>query len=338
MSGHELWDQFDALNKKTELGIQLLRDILEVFQKHIKINADYGKALVAFSKEIPGAGVFNKNPPVTTETKTLKAALQSLQLSDAAYGQHIIDFTTKLTADVIKGLETFIKTKDAERKKLITDGQKFIKVVNDAKAAATKAQSAYTNASKDAEAAREALEKIPAEDKRYKQAEQKSTAAAEKAKLAETAYQVAVEKATDAQNKWFNDEMPPVLEGLKELEAERFKHLHQAFKSVGGLKNETPEFLTTKVKEMLEQIEAASWNDDWDEWVGAHKPAKERPDAIEFAAFQGKYTAAVEKKEEPKKEEPKKEEPKKEEPKKEEAKTEVQEKEEQKKSEDEIFK
>jgi len=333
MAGHELWDQFDALNKKTEAGIQLLRDFLEYFGKQAKLEGDYGRNLVAFSKETPGAGFLSKNPPVNVETKTFKAALLSLQQYNGATGQQLVDFSTKLTTEVIKNLDSFVKAKDAERKKFIADGSKFLKGVSDLKAAATRAQGAYTNASKEAEAAREALEKIPSEDKRYKQVEAKTTALAEKAKQAESSYQLAIDRANEAQNKSFTDEMPPILEGLKQLEADRFKHLQQALKTFTTLKEESPNFIQAKLKEMIDLVEAASWDEDWGEWASSHKPAKERPDAVEFVAFQGKYTAPVEKKEEPKKEEPKKEEPKKEEPKKEEPKKEEPKKEEPKKEE-----
>jgi len=333
MAGHELWDQFDALNKKTEAGIQLLKDFLDYFIKQAKNEGDYGRNLVAFSKETPGAGFLSKNPPVNSETKTFKAALLSLQQYNGATGQLLVDFSTKLTTEVIKNLDAFVKTKEAERKKFIADGSKFLKVVADLKAAAARAQANYTGASKEAEAAREALEKIPSEDKRYKQAEAKSNTLAERAKQAESTYQLAVDRANEAQNKSFADEMPPVLEGLKQLEADRFKHLQQALKTFTTLKEESPNFIQSKLKEMIDLVEAASWDEDWGEWASSHKPAKERPDGVEFIAFQGKYTAPVEKKEEPKKEEPKKEEPKKEEPKKEEPKKEEPKKEEPKKEE-----
>jgi len=333
MAGHELWDQFDALNKKTEAGIQLLRDFFEYFNKQAKLEGDYGKALVAFSKETPGAGFLSKNPPVNAETKTFKAALLSLQQYNGATGQHIVDFSTKLTTEVIKNLDAYIKTKDAERKKFIADGQRFLKSVADLKAAAAKAQSNYIGASKEAEAAREVLEKIPQEDKRYKQAETKANTLADKAKQAESTYQLSVDRANEAQNKSFADEMPPILEGLKQIEADRFKHLQQALKTFTTLKEEAPNFTQSKLKEMIDLVEAAAWDEDWSEWVASHKPAKERPDAVEFVPFQGKYTAPVEKKEEHKKEEHKKEEPKKEEPKKEEPKKEEPKKEEPKKEE-----
>jgi len=193
-------------------------------------------------------------------------------------------------AEIVKPLDNFVKIKENERKKLFTDGQKIVKAVTDAKTLALKAKENYVKLSRECDAAREALEKIPSSDaKKIQQGELKVNQSRAKAEQAEEAYRKAVEKANETQRDSFTTSLPPILEGFQKIEEERFEETKRLLDVYLGVQKSLPD----KYQEAISNMEAVivpSYEDDWEEFVNNNKPEKDQPDIIEFEPFEGKYT------------------------------------------------
>jgi len=230
----DLWDGFEHLNAKTDLGLQVFRDVADFAKKRALLENEYGKKLQELCKTSPGAGLFSKTTAIDKESTTVRNALKSWQEQGTKQANHHIDFANKINNDIVKPLEAFVKGKDPERKKIIADGQKRLAAYAASKKAHDQAKAAYLAASKEAEAAAEAHEKSKADlesapeakkkqfGENEKRAAQKETQTADKAKAAEAAYQKAVDALNDLSKETYGTHLPPILEALQKLEEERY--------------------------------------------------------------------------------------------------------------------
>jgi len=300
----DLWDGFDIVNTKSEQGAQVVKDISEFLKKRAQLEAEYAKGLAALCKAVPGAGggLFSKGPAaVEKETKTLKAALLSIQEegSRAAAGHQ--DFANKVLNDVVKPLELFLKAKENERKKITTEGQKRVKSVQEAKAAVEKAKENYTKATKEAEAATEAHEKASKElsaatdNKKHQEAEkrasQKATQLNEKAKASEAPYQKAVDTANDVIAKSFGEHLPPLIDQIQTLEEERYAQLRTVLQEYLTAQRAVPTNLEERCQDIEKSISAIDIDADLAEFVDAHKSAATEPEKLKFVSLKDPATS-----------------------------------------------
>lgn len=295
----DLWDGFDTIHARSEQGVLVVRDIAEFMKKRAQIEAEYAKNLAALCKAVPGAGggLFGgKGPaPVEKETKTLKAALLSIQEegSRAATGHQ--DFANKVLNEVVKPLENFLKTKDVERKKLSADGQKRVRTLQEAKAAAEKAKEVYLKTSKEAEVATEAHDKAKkeleasADNKKLQEAEkraaQKAAPLNDKAKSLEGPYQKAVDSANELIAKTYNEYLPPIIDSFQTLEEERFSQLRSALQEYLTAQRVVPTNLEERVQDIDKNVSAIDIEADLTEFVDSHRSAVTEPEVLKFVPF-----------------------------------------------------
>jgi len=297
-ASEELWDKFETLNQKVTQGLQVSKDFAEYFKKRAQVDDEYSKKVAALCKGPPGGSFFAKDPAIAQETKTMKEGLLSTQHAGLLVSGRFSEIVAIVDAEIVKPLDNFVKAKENERKKLFMDGQKIVKGVADAKAISQKAKDNYFKLSREYEAAREALEKIPSsEAKKIQQGETKVSQAQGKAEQAEQAYRKAVEKANETQRESFTSSLPPILEGFQKIEEERFEETKRVLDVYLGVQKSLPEKFQ-EANDNMEKVIVPNYEDDWEEFVNNNKPEKDQPDQLEFEPFEGKYTVVQEKKEE----------------------------------------
>jgi len=293
----DLWDGFEHISAKTELGLTVLKDVTEFIKKRAQLEAEYAKKLQELSKVVPGSGLFSKSAPIDKESKTLKAALLSWQEESAKIAGHHLEFANKINNDIVKPLENFIKTKEPERKKAIAEGQKRTKVYLDAKANLEKAKEAYVRTMKEAEQATEAHEKAKAElengpeakkkqlGENEKRASQKATQLTEKGKAAEAAYQKAVDTANEVAKETFTTHLPPIIDSLQQLEEERYAQAKAVLESFHGGFKALPEQLMERAEELSKVLESLDVEADLSDFVQEKKGTASEPEPFKFVPF-----------------------------------------------------
>jgi len=315
----DLWDGFEHLSAKTELGLAVVKDVTDFIKKRAQIEADYAKNLKDLCKAVPGTGVFSKSAPIDKELKTLKTAFLSWQEEGNKIATHHLEFANKINTEVVKPLEAFHKAKEAERKKHVAEGQKRTAAFVNAKQNLEKAKNAYTQVMKESEAATEAHEKAKADleaapeakkkqlTENEKRAGQKASQLADKAKQAEAAYQKAVDTANDVAKENFSTHIPPVIDALQTLEEERYalaktvlETFHREFRSL-------PDQLIERAEELNKALEALDAEADLSEYVESHKSATSEPEVFKFVPFKEPAAASATTTEETKTEETKSE-------------------------------
>lgn len=293
----DLWDGFEHINAKTELGLAVLKDVTEFAKKRAQLENEYGKKLQELCKTTIGAGMFSKSAPIDKESKTLKAAFVSWQEEGAKIAGHHLEFANKINTEVVKPFETFLKTKEPERKKAIAEGQKRNKAFSDAKTNLDKAKDVYTRAMKEAEQATEAHEKAKTElesgpDAKKKQlgdnekrAAQKATQLTEKGKAAEAAYQKAVDTANDVAKETFGTHLPPIIDSLQQLEEERYTQAKTVIESFHREFRSLPDLFIERADELNKALEALNVETDLEEFVQEKKGATTEPELFKFVPY-----------------------------------------------------
>jgi len=291
----DLWDSFEAIAAKTDVGTAATKDLVDFLSKRAKIEADYAKSLAELCKKPSGGGLFSKGDPLEKEAKTIKAVIVSLREEGAHTATSHQEFSAKIVTDVVKPLEGFLKSKDNERKKSIQEGQKRLKAQADAKNAHDRAKESYTKAGKESDAASEAHEKAQKdlfadpENKKLKENEKKAATkvqpAGDKLKAAEGAYQKAVDSVNDVQAKTFTEYLPPILDFLQQYEEDRFAVLRQVLGDFLRHQKSVPDQINGFALEIAKQIDSLDLGGDLDEFVTANAKDKSEPVAYTFANY-----------------------------------------------------
>jgi hypothetical protein len=303
----ELLASFPVIISKTEVGLQVVKDLAEFYRTRAKIEDEYAKKLAALYKSPPGVGFFSKDPAVTKEYKTLKdAALAILDKGNKMSASHQ-EFANKINNDICKSLDNWVKNKSNERTKVLGEGQKHLKAVADAKAAVQKHKAEYEKLMKAADVAKEQLMK--AEKDEINQPENKKLApitkkastnyaqAKEKAKQQEQAYQAAVKKANEETEANRKERMPTVLESVQKWDEDRWNTLLASVKTLRTLQDAVPAVLEAQSKELADVYESANIETDLREFIDANKKADTPDETFEFVAYKSKYEDEEEKKE-----------------------------------------
>eukprot|EP01114_Cavostelium_apophysatum_P008491 TRINITY_DN2101_c0_g1_i1.p1 TRINITY_DN2101_c0_g1~~TRINITY_DN2101_c0_g1_i1.p1 ORF type:complete len:445 (-),score=170.84 TRINITY_DN2101_c0_g1_i1:19-1239(-) len=296
----DLLFNFGTLTTRSELGVQVVKDIGEYFKKRADIEMEYAKKLNQHYKTLPGTGMFTKDPPVSKESKTIKEALlgvseKGLQVSD----QHL-EVANKIINDVCKTIDNWVKTKDNDRKKIIGDAQKLIKNYKDLKETAVKNKANYERMMKDSDAAKDALIKAEKdeinqpENKRLAQVTKKASenynGASTKAKQAEGVYKTSVEKFNEELAAFKAEKMPPILEQLNQWEQDRWNTLLSVVKSYATIEQLLPPSFEKQSSELQSVIDAANVDADLRELVSGSKNDKEKEEEdLEFVQFKSKH-------------------------------------------------
>jgi len=295
----ELLEGFEVLAHKTDTGIQVCKDISEFYKKRAGIEEKYAKDLQNLYKSLPGASFLTKEPAITKETKTLKEALLSVQEKGNKLTEAHLELSTKIQNDICKVLDLWIKAKDPERKKIIADGAKNLKTLHELKANVPKAKDAYERIMRDADVAKEQLMKCEKDqvnqpdnkrlDPLTRKASQKHIDLVEKAKSLDAAYQGAVKKVNEELNACRKEKMPDILEQFQKWDEDHWNTLISAVRSYKSIEEDLPTAIQTQCEEIYEVVEAASIEDDFKEFIAAHKQATENEAEIVYTPFKSRF-------------------------------------------------
>jgi len=295
----ELLNCFDALNTKTEAGLQVVKDMVEFYKKRAGLEEQYAKGLTALHKSLPGSGLFTKDVPVQKEMKTLRTALLGMNDVGLKVSEQHQELCNKINNDICKQLENWIKTKEAEKKKITGEGQKHVKVVQDAKGNVAKNKENCEKLVKQSEKAKEALAKAEKDEinqpdnKKLQPATRKASheynQAADKVKAADQTYQASVKKANEDLDSFRKEKMPSVLEQLQKWEEDRWNTLLSSVRTYKNLAMTIPPAISDHIgKDLNTLIENAKIDEDFTEFVKATKK-DDKPEVIEYTQIKSKY-------------------------------------------------
>jgi len=295
----ELLAAFPALVTKTEVGLQVVKDLAEFYRNRAKIEDEYAKKLAALYKSPPGAGFFSKDPAVTKEYKSLKESILAILEKGNKISNSHQEFSNKINNDICKSLDNWVKNKTNERTKILGEGQKHLKTVADAKANVVKHKAEYEKLMKAADVAKEQLMKAEKDETSQpdnkklppitKKASTNLIQAKDKAKQQEQAYQSAVKKANEEVEATRKERLPAVLENVQKWDEDRWNTLLASVKQLKTFQDAVPSVIETQNKDFADVYESANIEADIREYIDANKKATETEETFEFVAYKSKY-------------------------------------------------
>jgi len=115
----ELLAAFPALVTKTEVGLQVVKDLAEFYRNRAKIEDEYAKKLAALYKSPPGAGFFSKDPAVTKEYKSLKESILAILEKGNKISNSHQEFSNKINNDICKSLDNWVRTRPTNEQRFL---------------------------------------------------------------------------------------------------------------------------------------------------------------------------------------------------------------------------
>jgi len=299
---------FEVVANKTEWGMAVCRDFSYFFRKKAQLEEEFGKQLSVLCKQLPNSSqsLFSKSPPaLEKEATTLKAAFLGMQEASSKMATQHLEFAAKIISNICQPIDTFVKTKENEKKTLLNTGQKYTKLFKDAQLNAVKAREQYVKYFKECEECKEAYAKALSESNSavdQKKAKLQIDKLKERQQLAEKkvefsvkAYDDAVEKANNTSNIYFNTQLPQLLDQYQELEESRFFTLSAALKCYATIQETCSTTQVEQANLMALSIASANLSNDLKEFVDAFKDSTKRPPLILFHLEKGKDAPKEEK-------------------------------------------
>lgn len=221
----DLWDQFDAVAKRTNDGRVFSKNAATWYEKRAECEAAYSKKLAALAKSLEVDFGSSQNGWTTLKVET---ELLSRKHADNA----------QRTVECLKPILDDLKATAKPRDKLEAQGKKLLK---DLKAAEEKEISAKANFEKlrhTQDQTKDEYERATfnnAQSKLVDKLSKKLKADTKKAASADAAYSDAVHKLAAMQDKVYRQDMPRVLDELQRIEEQRIATLSSVLSSFAAI-------------------------------------------------------------------------------------------------------
>jgi len=295
---------FDSAAQKAELGSKIIMDISEWFKKRSQLEIEYAKKVTELGKTKPGASLFSKEVALLKENKTIKAATFALFEKEVTLSDKKAEFGNKILNEICKTLDNWVKQKDVERKRITTEGSKFLKVLVESKQNALKSRTNYENAMKESDSAKDELlqaekNEINMPEKKNLQqitrrASQKFNDSFEKGKKLELIYQSSVKKYNEELELYQTKNLPNILEQFQKLETERWNLLVESLKSYNTLQQDLFPSMEDDLINLTKIIEETNIEEDYKDFVEAN--IKETESLLQFVPYKSKYAKEADEK------------------------------------------
>merc|ERR1712137_875317 len=150
----------------------------------------------------------------------------------------------------------FVVEKTNTRKKLVAEATKCTTELKNSIAALQKAKTIYDSKCKDADTAQQAHLKAKQDGntkpKKVQELLSRSTKAMDAAHIAVKEYQRALERANEKQSRFYETEMPSIMEMFQSFEEERLGFLKGTFQRVAEIQNTLPPAFQTSAEEYIQ--------------------------------------------------------------------------------------
>ena len=295
----ELWDGFDKICARIDTQVTASHDYLAIITRRARAEQEFGRVLFESTKVIPG----NPRGPAV---KKLEASLQDafLNVSECQnkVGERHIEVAKKLSEETIKPLEACLRKVEAEKRKVMAEGDRKQKAFQDAQLAAKRYHDAAERAGKEADTAHAAYTKaksdanaIPDNKKLaalVPRAEGVMKKAVERVKQVDEGYKKAVDTANDLQKKLYEEDMPKYIGELETLLSELYETTGKAMEAYGKAFEGLPEEVIAESVMVTEGFTTElSKESDMEEFVKANKSEETAPKPIEYTSFVTNYDA-----------------------------------------------
>jgi len=276
---------FEPLIKRSEEVLKSTQEMGLWFKKLSLMYDTHAKALQKNS----GLTSKKKSYATSIETGSLLSAWRCFHLQLENLGNVQLNVSKELQIEADK-IGNFVLEKTNSRKKLVGEANKSTAELKAAISALQKAKSIYDAKCKDADTSQQAYLKAKQDGntkpKKVQELLSRSTKALDAAHIADKEYQRALERANEKQSRFYETEMPSIMEMFQSFEEERLGFLKGTFQRVAEIQNTLPPAFQTSAEEYIQVSDDLTVSGDIQEYIEENLAAVVTPDTLQYVPYE----------------------------------------------------
>lgn len=278
----DLWDKFELIVKQVRNGKNFTNTAGKYLQKRAQIEREYAKNIHKLAQD--------KSFSADTELGTVRDCWSTTRDEFADFSSRHETLAVELTK-IADSIQNYLNEKKKYRKTLVANGEKLTRELKAAEQKESRAKLNYESLKKKQEESEDEANKVSGTAKEAK-AKKTSEAAAKKAEIADQEYRDAVKQLQVAQQKFYNDEMPKILEELQKLEENRLDNMKEWFLSGVIVQETIAPALTTTVQNIRRATEAIDRQADINGFITATTTHSVKPPEAKYEPYAGSSEAS----------------------------------------------
>eukprot|EP00026_Physarum_polycephalum_P007209 Phypoly_transcript_07266.p1 GENE.Phypoly_transcript_07266~~Phypoly_transcript_07266.p1 ORF type:complete len:474 (+),score=109.19 Phypoly_transcript_07266:75-1496(+) len=271
----DLWDKFEVVCKKVSNGKNFTGTVSKFLQKRAQIESTYAKSLAKLCKD----KTFSGDLEIGSSKDCWQAMRDDLELMANKH-----DALADETNTLFETIQTYLTEARNFRKTLVANGDKVTKELRAAERKETTAHQNYEKLKKAQEESEEEANKASGSAKEAK-AKKNAEAATKKAETADLEYRDAVKQLQSAQQKFYQDEMPKILDDLQKLEEERIDKMKDWFLRMVSLQETVPPAVTTACAGMRKAAEMIDRTNDISQFIAQNRSGTPKPAEAKYEPY-----------------------------------------------------
>ncbi|KAF2073396.1 hypothetical protein CYY_005309 [Polysphondylium violaceum] len=229
---NDLWDGYDILCKRTELGIEQCKDLLEFFKRRATIEDKYSKSVTEYFSRFK----------LKDENDSFQKGIQLITKVCEAESNVHKTFSSNLLNNLCHPFSALVKEMEQRRKKLIQEGQKVRNDLKDSIELLKKHHLRYEKQCKEMESVKVELinmiEKEPDANSKVQALERKVAKCESNAIIAEEEYKSQIKDTNEFISTSYLIRMTDNLNEFEQFESMRLQFIKSNIKNFIGLKGE----------------------------------------------------------------------------------------------------
>jgi len=271
----DLWDKFEVVCKKVSNGKNFTGTVSKFLQKRAQIESTYAKSLAKLCKD----KTFGGDLEIGSSKDCWQAMRDDLELMANKH-----DALADETNTLFETIQTYLTEARNFRKTLVANGDKVTKELRAAERKETAAHQNYEKLKKAQEESEEEANKASGSAKEAK-AKKSAEAATKKAETADLEYRDAVKQLQASQQKFYQDEMPKILDDLQKLEEERIDKMKDWFLRMVALQETVPPAVTTACAGMRKASEMIDRTNDISQFIAQNRSGTPKPAEAKYEPY-----------------------------------------------------
>lgn len=272
----ELWDQFEEVYKKVATGKEFATGVADFVHKRSAIEKEYARKLQALTRSTEKEGW------------TLMQGWQSIKAETDNIAKKHSELSESLLFQVEEPVQTFLKESRKQRNAIRDAGRKSLKDLQAAESRKEACKQSFEQARKKQDETKAEYEQASANNQQSPHIEKiakKMKMDSKKAAGADKKYSESVDAFRHLQDKFYDEEMPRLLDDYYRMEQSRMEAILQAFRSYVDLQRGISPEVLASCERMAKNVDSINLQSDLQAFVGEKRTGSQRPDRCVYEPY-----------------------------------------------------
>eukprot|EP00011_Vannellida_sp_DIVA3-517-6-12_P002860 CAMPEP_0114628130 /NCGR_PEP_ID=MMETSP0168-20121206/12656_1 /TAXON_ID=95228 ORGANISM="Vannella sp., Strain DIVA3 517/6/12" /NCGR_SAMPLE_ID=MMETSP0168 /ASSEMBLY_ACC=CAM_ASM_000044 /LENGTH=486 /DNA_ID=CAMNT_0001839491 /DNA_START=9 /DNA_END=1469 /DNA_ORIENTATION=+ len=273
---NELWDQFEEVYKKVATGKEFATGIADFVHKRSAIEKDYARKLQALTRNTEKEGW------------SLMQGWQSIKAETDNIAKKHSELSESLLFQVEEPVQTFLKESRKQRGAIRDAGRKSLKDLQAAESRKDACKQSFEQARKKQDETKAEYEQASANNQQSPHIEKiakKMKMDSKKAAAADKKYSESVDAFRHLQDKFYDEEMPRLLDDYYKMEQSRMEAILQALRCYVDLQRGISPEVLASCERMSKNVDGINLQADLQAFVGEKRTGAQKPDRCVYESY-----------------------------------------------------